>query len=308
MRYLLTGTLTSVLLLINTLVGIVPLMVFALLKLLVPVPAFRDFCFEAVRWIASTWASINVFIFKACTPTHWDIRGQQQLSRDKSVLVISNHQSWVDIPALIAAIHGKAPFFTFFLKRELLYVPFLGLAWWALEYPFMRRYTKEQLAKNPALRGKDLDITRKACDRLQGRPVALVNYLEGTRFTPQKHQRQNSPYQYLLKPKSGGVAFTLNAMGKQLDSLLDVTVVYPGKRAPSFWELLSGQVGRVIIDIEQQPLPTRICEGNYQEDRDFRKEFHDWIGGIWKHKDEKIAHFKEELQQLAEINDSQSKA
>lgn len=303
MRHLLIGTLTSTLLLLNTLVGMVPLMFFALLKLLIPIPAFKDFCFEAVRWIASTWASINVYIFKAFTPTFWDIRGQQQLSRDRSVLVISNHQSWVDIPALIAAIHGKAPFFTFFLKRQLLYVPFLGLAWWALEYPFMRRYTKEQLAKNPALRGKDLDITRKACDRLQGRPVSLVNYLEGTRFTPAKQQRQNSPYRYLLKPKSGGVAFTLKAMGKQLDSLLDVTVVYPGERPPTFWELLSGQVGRVIIDLEQQPLPKEMCEGDYQEDRDFRKEFHAWIGGIWEHKDQKIAYFKEELKDLPGIND-----
>jgi len=295
MRPLLIGTLTSTLLLLNTLVGIGPLMVFALLKLLIPLPVFRDFCFEAVRWIASSWASINVFIFKAFTPTHWDVRGQQQLSPDKSILVISNHQTWVDIPALIAAIHGKAPFFTFFLKRQLLYVPFLGLAWWALEYPFMRRFTKEQLAKKPHLRGKDLEITRKACDRLQGRPVSLVNYLEGTRFTPAKHQQQASPYRYLLKPKSGGVAFTLKAMGHQLDSLLDVTLVYPGKRPPSFWELLSGQVGQVIIDLEQQPIPKYICEGDYQQDREFRKKFHAWIGAIWQRKDDKIAQLRQEL-------------
>ncbi len=295
MRHLLIGTSTSFLLLLNTLVGMVPLLVFALLKLLVPLPWFRDLCFEAVRWIASTWASINVLIFRALTPTRWDIRGQQQLSRDRSILVISNHQTWVDIPALIAAIHGKAPFFTFFLKRQLLYVPFLGLAWWALEYPFMRRYTKEQLAKNPQLRGKDLEITRKACDRLQGRPVSLVNYLEGTRFTPAKQARQKSPYRYLLKPKSGGVAFTLKAMGQQLDSLLDVTLVYPGERAPTFWELLSGQVGHVIIDLEQQPLPAEMCAGDYQEDREFRKQFHGWIAGIWQRKDEKIHQLRQEL-------------
>ncbi|WP_114416684.1 acyltransferase [Marinospirillum perlucidum] len=296
MRHLLIGILTSSLLLINTLAGMLPMLLLALLKFVIPVRAVRDRLFEAVRWIASTWATINVWIFRYLTPTYWDIRGQQQLSRDKSILVISNHQTWVDIPALIAAIHGKAPFFTFFLKRDLIYVPFLGLAWWALEYPFMRRYTKEQLAKNPRLRGKDLEITRKACDRLQGRAVSLVNYLEGTRFTPAKQERQNSPYRYLLKPKSGGVAFTLKAMGKQLDSLLDVTLVYPGDKPPTFWELLSGQVGRVIIDLEQQPLPARMCEGDYQEDREFRKEFHAWIGDIWAHKDAKIAQLKQELE------------
>ena len=295
MRPLLTGLMTSFLLLINTLVGLVPLLFFALLKLLLPLPWLRGQCFEAVRWIASAWASVSVVIFRVMTPTQWDVRGQQQLSPDRSILVISNHQTWVDIPALIAAIHGKAPFFTFFLKRELIYVPFLGLAWWALEYPFMRRYTKEQLARKPHLRGKDLEITRKACERLQGRPVSLVNYLEGTRFTPAKHQRQNSPYRHLLKPKSGGVAFTLRAMGEQLDSLLDVTLVYPGERPPTFWELLSGQVGRVIVDLEQQPLPEAMCAGDYQQDREFRKAFHTWIAEIWQRKDEKIERLRQEL-------------
>lgn len=300
MRPLLTGSLTSLLLLVNTLAGLLPMLLLALLKLVIPLPWFRNLCFEAVRWIASNWASINVFIFRQMTPTHWDIRGQQQLSRSQSVLIISNHQTWVDIPALIAAVHGKVPFFTFFLKRELLYVPFLGLAWWALEYPFMRRYTKEQLAKKPHLRGKDLDITRKACKRLQGRPVALVNYLEGTRFTPAKQERQNSPYRYLLKPKSGGVAFTLKALGGQFDCLLDVTLVYAGDRPPTFWQFLSGQVSRVIVDLEKYPLPAEILQGDYQQDREFRKHFHAWVGEIWHKKDEKIHRLRQEIKQSTE--------
>lgn|SRR5690554_2525588 len=295
MHNLLTGIATSILLLLNTLVGMVPLLFFALLKLLVPIQWFRDFCFEAVRFIAATWISINILIFRYLTPTYWDIRGQQSLSRQESLLVISNHQSWVDIPALMAAIHGKAPFFTFFLKRELIWVPLLGLAWWALEYPFMRRHTKEQLEKNPQLRGEDLAITRKACDRLRGRPVSLVNYLEGTRFTPAKKEQQQSSYQYLLKPKSGGVAFTLSAMNEQLHSYLDVTLVYASKQPPTFWDLLSGRVGRVIIDIQKQPLPKALLVGDYQEDPIFRSAFQDWINQLWQEKDQRIATLRQEL-------------
>lgn len=295
MRILLTGVFVSLLVLLNTLIGMVPLLIFALLKLLVPIGWFREFCFEAVRFIAATWISFNVLIFKYITPTHWDIRGQQKLSRKESILVISNHQSWVDIPALMAAIHGKAPFFTFFLKRELIWVPLLGLAWWALEYPFMRRHSREQLEKNPELRGQDLAITRKACDRLRGRPVSLVNYLEGTRFTPAKQQQQRSPYKYLLKPKSGGVAFTLSAMSDQLSDYLDITLVYPGKRPPTFWELVSGQVGQVIIDIEKQPIPEAMMKGDYQEDPIFREAFQTWINQLWQEKDQRIEELRKEF-------------
>lgn len=295
MRNLLVGLITSLLVLLNTLIGMVPILIFSILKLVVPIRWFGEFCFESVRSIAATWISINILIFRYLTPTRWDIRGQHNLSRKESLLVISNHQSWVDIPALMAAIHGKAPFFTFFLKRELIWVPLLGLAWWALEYPFMRRHSKEQLEKNPQLRGQDLDITRKACDRLRGRPVSLVNYLEGTRFTPAKHKQQESPYQYLLKPKSGGVAFTLSAMGNQLSYYLDVTLVYPGKQPPTFWDLLSGKVGQVIIDIEKHPIPPAIIGGNYQQDPVFREEFQGWVNQLWQDKDQRIAKLRQEL-------------
>ena len=295
MRHLLTGILTSALVLINTLVCMIPLMVFALLKLLIPIALFKVFCFEAVRSIAATWISLNILIFRYLTPTHWDIRGQQALNRQESLLVISNHQTWVDIPALMVAIHGKAPFFTFFLKRELIWVPLLGLAWWALEYPFMRRHSKAQLEKNPQLRGQDLDITRKACDRLNGRPVSLVNYLEGTRFTPAKHQQQQSPYQYLLKPKSGGVAFTLNAMNNQLAHYLDITLVYLGEQPPTFWNLLSGKVERVIIDIQKQPIPIAMMQGDYQQDPVFRANFQAWINQLWQAKDQRIKRLRQDI-------------
>ncbi|HAA39980.1 MAG TPA: acyltransferase, partial [Pseudomonas sp.] len=141
MRRLLTGCLVSLLLLLNTLVLIGPLLVFALLKLVAP-GRYRDYASWAVMWIAETWAEIDKLIFALCIPTQWDIRGGDELRGDTSYLVISNHQSWVDIPALIQALNRRTPFFKFFLKKELIWVPFLGLAWWALDYPFMKRYTK----------------------------------------------------------------------------------------------------------------------------------------------------------------------
>jgi 1-acyl-sn-glycerol-3-phosphate acyltransferase len=287
MRHLLTGIAVTLLLLLNTLVLFGPLMVLALLKLVFQ-GEMRDRCSWAVMWIAETWVEVNKLIFRLCIPTRWEISGHEDLRGDTSYLVVSNHQSWVDIPALVQALNRRTPFFKFFLKKELIWVPFLGLAWWALDYPFMKRYTKAFLAKHPELKGQDLEITKEACELFKRQPVTVVNYLEGTRFTPAKQAEQASPYRYLLKPKAGGVAFVLAAMGEQLDAVLDVTVVYPGACIPGFWDLISGQVPRVIIDIRTLELAPALWQGDYENDPVFRTYVQDWVNGLWAAKDQRI--------------------
>jgi 1-acyl-sn-glycerol-3-phosphate acyltransferase len=294
MRRLFTGCLATLLLLLNTLVLIGPLLVFALLKLVLP-GRFRDRASAAVMWIAETWAEIDKLIFAACTPTQWDIRGAEGLRQDMSYLVISNHQSWVDIPALIQALNRRAPFFKFFLKKELIWVPFLGLAWWALDYPFMKRYSKAFLDKNPQLRGKDLEITRAACELYKRQPVTVVNYLEGTRFTKAKADAQVSPFRHLLKPKAGGVAFVLAAMGPQLDRMLDVTVVYPGEKIPGFWNLLCGDVPKVIVDIRSRQIDPALLAGDYENDPAFRQTAQAWVNQLWAEKDQRIDALRAEI-------------
>ncbi|QZI71237.1 acyltransferase [Pseudomonas protegens] len=288
MRRLLTGCFVTLLLLLNTLVLFGPLMVFALLKLILQ-GRLRDCASAAVMWIAETWAEIDKLIFALCIPTRWDIRGGDGLRVDTSYLVVSNHQSWVDIPALIQTLNRRTPFFKFFLKKELIWVPFLGLAWWALDYPFMKRYSKAFLAKHPELQGKDLEITKAACELFKRQPVTVVNYLEGTRFTEAKRQQQDSPFQHLLKPKAGGVAFVLAALGEQLDAVLDVTVVYPQPGIPGFWDLISGSVPKVIIDIRTRELDPALWHGDYENDPAFRQQVQDWVNRLWTDKDQRIS-------------------
>ena len=293
MRRLLTGCFVTLLLLLNTLVLIGPLMVFALLKLISP-GRLRDYNSWAVIWIAETWAEIDKLIFALCIPTRWDVRGGEGLRLDTSYLVISNHQSWVDIPALIQTLNRRTPFFKFFLKKELIWVPFLGLAWWALDYPFMKRYSKAFLTKHPQLQGKDLEITRAACELFKRQPVTVVNYLEGTRFTAAKQAQQASPYKYLLRPKAGGVAFVLAAMGAQFDAILDVTVVYPQAKIPGFWDLISGNVPKVIIDIRTRELDPTLCQGDYENDPVFRLKVQNWVNQLWSDKDQRIEALRNE--------------
>nr|WP_294977418.1 acyltransferase [uncultured Pseudomonas sp.] len=284
----LTGVIAGVLLLLNTLILIGPMLLIALLKLIVPGQAARDACSRGVMWIAETWAEIDKAVFALMTPTVWDIRGGDNLRGDTSYLVISNHQSWVDIPALVQAFNRKAPYFKFFLKKELIWVPFLGLAFWALDYPFMKRYGKAFLEKHPELKGKDLEITKAACEKFKRMPVTVVNYLEGTRFTPAKQANQQSPYKHLLRPKAGGVAFVLAALGEQLDTLLDVTLVYPKGPRPGFWDLLCGRVPRVIVDIQAREIDPALWQGDYENDPEFRQYVQAWVSRLWEEKDARI--------------------
>ncbi|MFV3290807.1 acyltransferase [Pseudomonas sp. NY11955] len=294
MRRLLTGILTTTLLLLNTVVLICPLLVFALLKLILPGRG-RDYASWAVMWVAETWSEIDKAIFALCIPTQWDIRGVENLRKDTSYLAVSNHQTWVDIPALIESLNRRTPFFKFFLKKELIWVPLLGLAWWGLDYPFMKRYSKAFLEKHPELKGKDLEITKAACELFKRQPVTVVNYLEGTRFTEAKRQEQQSPYRYLLKPKAGGVAFVLAALGEQLDALLDVTIVYPGNQAPGFWALLNGSISRVIIDIQVRELDPALWAGDYENDPEFRQTVQAWVNQLWVEKDQRIEQLRTEM-------------
>ncbi|MDZ5604082.1 acyltransferase [Pseudomonas sp. RP23018S] len=294
MRRLLTGTCVALLLLLNTLVMIVPLLTFALIKLVLK-GRYRDYASAGVMYMAETWAEVDKLIFAVCVRTQWDIRGAENLRRDTSYLTVSNHQSWVDIPALMEALNRRTPFFKFFLKRELIWVPLLGLAWWGLDYPFMKRYSKAFLAKHPQLKGKDLEITKAACELYKRQPVNVVNYLEGTRFTLAKHAEQQSPYRHLLKPRAGGIAFVLAAMGEQLDALLDVTIVYPGDKAPGFWDLLNGSISRVIVDIQVRELDPRWWAGDYENDPVFRQAVQGWVNELWTEKDEKVARLRGEM-------------
>jgi 1-acyl-sn-glycerol-3-phosphate acyltransferase len=291
----LTGTLTCLMILLFTLIGIGPMLVIGLIKVLVPLPASQKACSRAVMWIAESWAESVKWAFNKMTPTLWDIRCDAPLNPQHSYLVVCNHQSWVDIPALLQAFNRKTPYFKFFLKRQLIWIPFLGLAFWALDYPFMKRYSKAHLSRYPQDKGKDLEITRQACEKFQHLPVTVVNFLEGTRFTQAKHAQQASPFTHLLKPKSGGVAFVMAALGEQMKSLLDVTILYPEGKPPGFWALLCGKVERVIVDIRSVELSSALFQGDYANDPEFRTFFQQWVNQLWLDKDQRLQTLRQEI-------------
>lgn len=287
----LKGTLAALMILLNTLVLFPILLLFALLKLLFPVTAIRKGCTVVLNGIAKTWIGFNNLLMDLLHKVEWDVRGIETLSKKHWYFVTCNHQSWADIPAIQYVLNSRIPLLKFFLKKQLIWVPFLGIAWWALDFPFMHRHTKEQIAKRPELKGKDIAATEAACEKFRYTPVTIFNFMEGTRYTPEKHQRQNSPYKHLLKPKAGGTAFVFGAMGEIIHTMLDVTIVYPGQRV-GFWDYLCGRIRRIVIDIQVREIPDRFLGMDYENDRELRADFQRWVSELWAEKDARIEALK----------------
>lgn len=280
----LRAVVASLLIAINTALHATPLLMLALLKALIPLQGFRR---VASRWLVSigeSWIAINSAMIQHIGGTTIHVSGLEELRNNGWYLVISNHQSWVDIPILQSVLNRRIPFLRFFLKSELIWVPVLGLAWWALDFPFMKRYSKEQIERKPELRGKDMEATRAACEKYRELPVSVMNFVEGTRYTPSKHQKQASPYQHLLKPRAGGVALVVESMGTMLEAVVDVTVSYPQGR-PSVADLVSGRVRDVRVDVRRIEIPPNLIGGNYESDPAFRERVQTWIGELWADKD-----------------------
>jgi len=282
--------------LFNTIFWLLPIIFFSLLKSIIPFKAAQTILNHLLDGCASNWISVNGFTQKLIGNPKIQVKVIEGLSLDKLYMVISNHQSWVDILILQRVLNRKIPFLKFFLKKELIFVPFLGLAWWALDFPFMKRYSKNFLQKNPHMRGKDIETTKKACAKFKHKPVSVMNFVEGTRFTHEKHSQQNSTFTHLLKPKAGGIAFALDAMNGQLDTLVNVTIYYP-QGIPTFWQFISGQVQQVQVQITTQDINASYI-GDYSNDKAFQTNFQHWVNELWVNKDQEL-----DLLKQAQLND-----
>lgn len=283
----LIGVIASILLSLNVIFWVTILFIFTIFKFLFPFKPVRKFLNPILHGLAENWITCNSGWMRLTQKAIWDVKGLEGLRYDGWYLVNSNHQTWADIFVLQHVLNRKIPFMKFLTKQVLIYVPLMGFAWWALDFPFLRRYSREYLQKHPNMRGKDIESTRKACAKFSLTPTSVMNFVEGTRFTKEKHKKQNSPYRYLLNPKAGGFALVLNAMGDKFRSLLNITIVYP-EAVPDFWDFLCGRMKKVIVRVEQLSIPEQFIHGDYEGDKAFRESMQQWIHQLWVAKDEQI--------------------
>lgn len=285
----LLGLLTAAAVILNTfLVGGFLLLV-AVVKIVVPISAWRAFWTQALTAIAEFWIHVNSAIIALTQPTVIELRGfdDPRLRRDGRFLVASNHQTWSDVPILQHVLIPHAPFLRFFIKRELIWLPVLGLAWWALDMPFMKRYSAATLARHPELKGEDIKTTRRACEKFRRGPISIMNFIEGTRFSPAKRDARKSPYRHLLQPKAGGLAAVLDALSGDLDTLVNLTIVY-GREGATFWDFLTGRLPRVLVEVTVEDIPPDLRGGDYLEDEAYRARFQEWVRLLWEAKDRRL--------------------
>jgi 1-acyl-sn-glycerol-3-phosphate acyltransferase len=257
-------------------------------KLLLPIAAVQRQCSRLAHWAYRHWSLHNKQLIELFNKVDWQLSGLTELRQDSWYLLISNHKSWLDIPVLSQFALSRIPEPKFFLKEELKWVPFIGSASWALDMPFMKRYSQAQIKRNPALKGQDIETTRRSCEKFQTMPTTIINFVEGTRYTAAKHKAKNSPFHFLLPPKAGGIAFTLASMGSQFNAVLDVTLIYPDNQHHVLVDMLLGRLKRVVIQVDILEVDEQII-GNYFEDEAFRQQFQLWLNQRWVTKDQNIA-------------------
>jgi 1-acyl-sn-glycerol-3-phosphate acyltransferase len=281
----LLGIISFILVTINTLIAVVFIYLLAIVKLIAFASGVKELISRILEKIANTWVFINNMIMRITTKTEWKVKGTENLDRKNWYIVISNHYSNLDILVLQRIFNGKIPFLKFFLKKELIWAPFFGPAWWALDFPFMKRFSREFLKKNPHMKGKDIEATRKACEKFRKSPISIVNYVEGTRFKSEKHKKQDSPYNNLLKPRAGGVGFVISSMGELIKNILDVTIVYPDRFG--IWDFMCNRVKEIRVNVDIIPL-TGPLKGDYVDDENFKASFQNWLNELWIAKDRRI--------------------
>jgi len=265
----------------------IPVLFFGLLKL-IPIVSWQVLCTRIIDSIIVYWCALNSAYINYTLKVKWTITGMNNLDPKGWYLVVANHQSWLDIVILQRLLTFKIPILKFFIKDQLKWVPLLGFAWWAMGCPFMKRYSKEFLAQYPNKKGEDLDATRKALDLFKRSPSTVMSFIEGTRFTEEKHRAQQSPYQHLLKPKAGGISFVVSALGDKIQHLLDVTIIYAEKEH-SLWDFLCGRVTAISMHVREIPIPAQFTQTDVLENEQTQQDFRDWLNEQWLEKDKLIS-------------------
>lgn len=285
----LRGALASTLIVLSLMIFFFPgFLPAALAKLVVPHAGFRRGCTRCMLFFSQLWLGTVEWITDYVSRQRLVIEKSVPTDRDGRYLLIGNHQSWADILVLVRALRGTLPFPRWFIKQQMIWVPIIGFAAWALDFPYMKRYTREEIENNPALAAKDLETTRQACEIYRHQSVTVVNYAEGTRSTADKRRARQSPYVTMLRPKAGGTAFMLEAMGDVLDGTVELMVAYHGVEAPNFWDFLCGRIPEVRARLRPLEVPPPLRRGDYRNDPEYAQRFRAWLNQLWAQRDAEV--------------------
>lgn len=246
---------------VNLLIGLGVLFPVAIVNLLLPFPLISKACFHIVEHLYRWCVRVDSFWMRRVVGIELTVVGEA--NSYAAPIIICNHQSWFDIPLIQDVVSRQGPMVKFLVKQELVWVPIIGWICLVLNFPRLKR------RKNSGDRKADFSIIEKTT-KSHGKQGALLIFPEGTRFTLSKHQRQQSPYKSLLKPKAGGLKVIKNNT-EPSTPLIDITIDY-GEAKPNIWRCLHGDPPHIRIVIEHFTLAEL---DNLEE----------WINHRWHEKD-----------------------
>jgi len=286
------GAICLILYLLAMIVVAASVIIFALPIKLIPIKSWRYHANKLLLKLPTLWMDLNKLIMLLSTYNKIDIHGADELNAETWHIMLANHSSWLDILIVGCVFKHKLPTLKFFMKKELLWtLPLAGLACYLLGYPFLDRHTAKDIRKNPALKGKDIETAKQACNKFKAYPTTVMSFVEGTRFSEEKRQKQLSPYQYLLKPKIGGLAVVLNELKDELSDIVNVTIHYSEKEL-SLWQFVCGNFTKIHVYYEVLPITDDMI-GDYYTDRMFRKQLQRWANDVWERKDTLLGSLRE---------------
>lgn len=203
-------------------------------------------------WAHHYWSYVG-FMAKTFGGMSVEITGDS-LPHHENALVLANHQSAVDIVVqlIVGRTYDRLGDMKFFVKDVLKWVPGPGWGMVFLECIFMKRNWSEDRARVV----QQLRIFQK--ERV---PVWVNIYPEGTRLKPSKlaaaqdfARKSNLPMpRHVLIPRVRGFLATIEGLEGHLHAVYDLTIAYP-HRAPTLWDLLSGQGTPVTVEIKRYPI------------------------------------------------------
>ena len=281
------GLLSFIFIAVNLSFWILPVVVLALIKLSVPVTAIKSLAYRVMIWIYGMAVKINDVLLFKIIKNKIELQNPQVLSTNRNYLIISNHRSWADIFILQSLLNKKTPPLQFIVKRELIFMPLIGLICWAYEYPFVRRKSlkSREIKSEKAIR--DVHKIRTKIDKIAASGHSIINFVEGTRFHILKSVKQNSKYKHLLNPHTGGLFYILKNYGEKLDAILDFTIVY-GCKSPVFWKFLSGRCRRIVVDLKKIQIKDLFDSLDSDKDCIHFNDVSKWLDDLWFKKDFKI--------------------
>lgn len=281
------GLIIAYILFLLNLVWIIPTMYPLYIWKLLTTGSLRRFGDRLLVKVGEAWIENNYRISRFLYGVQFEVIGEnfQDLKPNGSYMIICNHQSWSDIYIIQSVLNRKIPLIRFFIKDSLKYVPVLGHAWLALDFPFVKRSSREQLKKNPELASKDLENVKKVCEKFNGMPFSILNFLEGTRRTPERMKKllKKNPYKHLLRPHSGGISVVSTSLRNSLDAFIDLTIVYPTEN-PSFLDLMRGKIRKLKVFVDVIPRDEVPIEENEQF-APMSKKMKRWVDERWVIKD-----------------------